>query len=128
MGDIADHHEYPNPDFPLTDARFADYIKVVGEFGGHGWAVPGHLWNVQKGNWGYGGLPKDKAEYIARYQKSLARLVELKDQGVAAGVYTQTTDVESEINGLMTYDREVIKIPAEKLAEIHKEIGPELRR
>jgi len=44
----------------------------------------------------------------------------MKKQGVSAAVYTQTTDVEGEVNGLMTYDREVIKIPVEKLRQLHQ--------
>jgi len=127
-GHIADHHQYPNPGFPLEDERFKDLIKVVGEFGGHGWPVEGHLWNPGMRNWGYGGLPKDKEEYLARYIKSLDLLTELQAKGIAAGVYTQTTDVEGEINGLISYDREVIKTPAAKLAELHKRLGPEIER
>jgi beta-galactosidase len=128
VGHIADHHNYPNPDFPLNDARFNDFIKVVGEFGGHGLPVEGHLWNPGKHNWGYGGLPKDKEEYLARYVKSLDQLAALKAQGVAAGIYTQTTDVEGEINGLMTFDRKVAKTPASRLAELHQRLGTEIKR
>ncbi len=119
VGDIADQHAYPNPSFPLQDVRFDDYVKVVGEFGGHGWPVEGHLWNDSKNNWGYGGLPKTIDEYLDRYEESIRVLAELKRRGVSAGVYTQTTDVEGEINGLMSYDRKVIKIPAKELAEIN---------
>jgi hypothetical protein len=79
-----------------------------------------HLWDATRKNWGYGGLPKDEAEYRERYVTSLDLLIELRHRGIAAGVYTQTTDVEGEINGLMTYDRKVIKIPAEELAELHR--------
>jgi len=127
-GHIADQHKYPDPGFPFQQERFNDYIKVVGEFGGHGWLEKGHLWDESKRNWGYGGLPKTKEEYLGRYEKSLGILAELKANGIAGGVYTQTTDVEGEINGLITYDREVIKIPAAKLAEIHRELGDEIRR
>ena len=119
VGDIADAHNYPHPDFPFQGGRFNDYVKVVGEFGGHGYRVESHLWKESKANWGYGGLPKDEAEYIDRYRESIRRLHELRDKGISAGVYTQTTDVEGEINGLMSYDREVIKIPVEQLREMH---------
>ena len=121
-GDVADSHAYPNPGFPFEldkDGRFDNFIKVVGEFGGHGLAVENHLWDPKKGNWGYGGLPKTEAEYKDRYQTSLKILNGLRQKGIAAGVYTQTTDVEGEVNGLMTYDRKVIKIPAEELAKLH---------
>lgn len=122
VGDIADEHNYPPPAFPLKDTRFKDFIKVVGEFGGHGYPIVGHLWDKDADNWGYGSLPKSEAEYRQRYNDSLKTLIELKKQGIAAGVYTQTTDVEGEINGLMTYDRKVIKIPAEELKKLHAEL------
>ncbi|MCA9216477.1 MAG: hypothetical protein KDB27_25585 [Planctomycetales bacterium] len=118
VGDIADEHEYPNPHFGVAETQFADYVKVCGEFGGHGWPVKDHQWSTAKRNWGYGGLPKSKDEFMGRYEKSLHLLGELKKQGVAGGIYTQTTDVEGEINGLMTYDRKVIKISAEQLHAI----------
>ena len=122
MGDIADHHSYPHPDFPFDQDRFGDFILVVGEFGGHGYPVREHLWDANRRNWGYGGLPQNEAEYKQRYVTSIEKLLELKQQGIAAGVYTQTTDVEGEINGLMTYDRKVIKIPAKDLANLHERV------
>ncbi len=105
IGDIADEHRYPDPGFPLEDRRFDDYIKVVGEFGGHGMPIDGHLWNKSSPNWGYGGLPKDLNEWKERYTRSIRILADLRKRGIAAGVYTQTTDVEVEINGFLTYDR-----------------------
>ncbi len=120
VGDIADAHRYPHPGFGFNPERFGNYIKVVGEFGGHGYPVEGHLWDADRDNWGYGGLPKTKQEYKDRYIESLHRLNDLRKQGIAAGVYTQTTDVEGEINGLMTYDRKVIKFPASELNELHQ--------
>ncbi len=105
IGDIADEHRYPDPGFPFEDKRFNDYVKVVGEFGGHGMPIEGHLWNNSKANWGYGGLPKDLNEWKERFARSVHVLSGLRKRGVCAGVYTQTTDVEVEINGLLTYDR-----------------------
>jgi beta-galactosidase/beta-glucuronidase len=105
VGDIADRHNYPNPAFPLEDKRFDEYIKVVGEFGGHGWPVKDHLWKKNNDNWGYGGLPKSIEEWKQRYSESINILRDLRGKGLAAGVYTQTTDVEMEVNGLLTYDR-----------------------
>ena len=118
VGDIADQHQYPDPGYPFNVPLYDDYIKVVGEFGGHGWPVEGHLWKSNKKKFVYGGMPKDMDEYKQRYIQSIEVLGHLKTQGVAAGVYTQTTDVEIEINGLLTYDRKVNKIAAEELAEI----------
>ncbi|MAT68899.1 MAG: glycoside hydrolase family 2 [Planctomycetaceae bacterium] len=122
VGHVADQHAYPHPNFPIDNDRFRDYVKVVGEFGGHGFPVADHLWVDDGSNWGYGSLPKTIEELRGRYVESLNRLNELRKQGVSAGVYTQTTDVEGEINGLMTYDRKVQKIPAKELAELHKRL------
>jgi hypothetical protein len=122
-GDIVDEHRYPHPGFPFEfdiNGRFNDYIKVIGEFGGHGFPIQGHIWDLNRRNWGYGDLPKTLEEYKERYITSIKMLNDLRGQGIAAGVYTQTTDVEGEINGLMTYDRKVIKFPANDLASLHK--------
>ncbi len=108
IGDFVDEHHYPHPTFPFelgSAGRFDGFIKVEGEFGGHGWPVEGHLWKTDANNWGYGGLPKSKEEWQGRYKTSIAMLAALRAEGIAAGVYTQTTDVEGEINGLLTYDR-----------------------
>ncbi|WP_163326061.1 glycoside hydrolase family 2 protein [Draconibacterium mangrovi] len=123
VGDIADQHQYPHPDYPLDVDLYNDYVKAVGEFGGHGWAEKDHIWDTSKRNWGYGGMPKTKEEYIERYVESCRILGELRKKGISAGVYTQTTDVEGELNGLITYDRAVMKISPEELYEIHKKAG-----
>lgn len=115
VGDMADEHTYPHPSFDTEDPRFDDFVKIVGEFGGHGWPVKGHQWKDSKRKWGYGGLPKTKDEWFVRFEESIRQLGELKQKGVAGAVYTQTTDVEGEINGLLTYDRKVIKMPGPRL-------------
>lgn len=129
VGDIVDHHSYPDPHFPFAsetdgveDRRYEDFIRVVGEFGGHGFPVDGHVWDANRRNWGYGELPKTLDEYRQRYVGTLDGLNRLRGRGIAAGVYTQTTDVEGEVNGLMTYDRKVAKISAEELAELHRRL------
>ncbi len=123
VGHIVDAHHYPDPEFPWEDGeggRFDDFVKVMGEFGGHGFPVEGHVWDTTAKNWGYGGLPENKEEWLERYRTSIRKLVELKKQGIAAGIYTQTTDVEGEINGLITYDREVQKLAPEELFEMSR--------
>ena len=119
VADVVDHHEYPHPAFPFDDNRYKDFVQVVGEFGGHGFPTKGHLWAETDAIWGYGDLPKTLDELKQRYQISCEKLADLKSKGIAAGVYTQTTDVETEINGLMTYDRRVIKLPADELRKFH---------
>ncbi|NNJ25181.1 glycoside hydrolase family 2 protein [Alienimonas chondri] len=121
-GDVVDYHSYPEPAFRFDQdgGRFDGYAKVIGEYGGHGLRVRGHEWDPNARIFSYGDLPEDEEEYRRRYRRSAKRMVELKDRGIAGGVYTQTTDVEGEINGLMTYDRKVIKITPEELAELHR--------
>ncbi len=75
IGDVVDEHSYPHPAFPFDNARYGEYVKVVGEFGGHGLPVEGHLWDNQANNWGYGGLPKNADEYKERYVESIRRLL-----------------------------------------------------
>lgn len=118
VGDIVDHHNYPEATFPM-DERFQPFIKVVGEFGGHGLVLPEeHLWQTSRKNWGYDVL-KDTSELEAKYANSIQILGDWMQRGIAAGVYTQTTDVECEVNGLLSYDRKVQKLRPAFLAEVH---------
>lgn len=114
VGDVVDSHNYPHPGDKLDDPSYADYVKVIGEFGGHGLVVADHVFDAGRKNWGYS-LAKTTEELAERYRESLKRLNDLRKLGIAAGVYTQTTDVEGEVNGLLTYDRQVAKLPAEDL-------------
>jgi len=107
-GDVLDIHSYPGPQIPVADSTRA---RVLGEFGGLGFPVPGHTW-VNRNNWGYVQYPTPDSLWSG-YQDLLKRVRALQAPGLAAAVYTQTTDVEVEVNGLMTYDRGVIKLPRE---------------
>jgi hypothetical protein len=116
FGDMKDMHEYPGPGmFPTMPER----ASVLGEFGGLGFPIEGHLWWTDKRNWGYRTY-SSQAELETAYQDVIDKLTPLIKSGLAAAVYTQTTDVEGEVNGLMTYDRKVIKIPAAKVAAKHR--------
>ena len=120
VGDILDLHNYPDPVMP-DPAVFGTTISLVlGEYGGLGLPIEGHTWQ-QKDNWGYQSF-KSKEELEARYRTLIDDLNELIPKGLAAAVYTQTTDVEIETNGLMTYDRKIIKIPTEVLFQIHQKL------
>ena len=87
---------------------------VLGEYGGLGLPMEGHLWNVSDRNWGYGGNLQDKEDLFETYQQLNAQLHPMIGRGLSAAIYTQMTDVEVEVNGLMTYDREVIKVDVEQ--------------
>ena len=116
-GDMLDLHNYPGPDMYLRDPQ---RVNVLGEFGGIGLAIKDHLWDVNK-NWGYVKL-NSIDEATAEYVKYVGQLYEFIEKGFSAGVYTQTTDVEEEINGLMTYDRKVIKMNEQKVREINQKL------
>jgi hypothetical protein len=117
VGHIIDMHNYPAPVMPRPDIFGAKQIIVLGEFGGLGLPVDKHTWQ-QKDNWGYQSF-KNQEDLYARYASFIERFEPLIKKGLSAAVYTQTTDVEVEINGLMTYDRKVIKLPEAKLKAIH---------
>jgi hypothetical protein len=93
---------------------------VLGEFGGLGLPVEGHTWQKEK-NWGYLSC-KNNLELTAAYGELMNNLRPLVAKGLSAAVYTQTTDVEREVNGLMTYDREIIKMDADQLKTMHKRL------
>jgi hypothetical protein len=108
-GDVLDIHLYPGPGTATLQANRA---VVLGEFGGLGLPLEGHTW-APKNNWGYVSY-KNKDELTDAYVDLLGRIPVLIGGGLCAGIYTQTTDVEIECNGWLTYDREVWKIDAGK--------------
>jgi beta-galactosidase/beta-glucuronidase len=112
-GDIVDLHHYPNPAMPRPDLFGPTHAIVLGEYGGLGLPVPEHNW-LEKNNWGYQTF-KTADELFDKYASFMVTMEGLIKKGLSAAVYTQTTDVENETNGLMTYDRKVIKVPVEKL-------------
>ena len=119
-GHIFDIHNYPDAVMPRPELFGAKQILVLGEFGGLGLPIEGHTWQ-NKDNWGYQSF-KNADELKRRYQglvNDLARLIPL---GLSAAVYTQTTDVEVETNGLMTYDRKVVKMPETELHQWHQQL------
>ncbi len=120
VGDILDLHNYPDPVMPDPQIFGEKNILVLGEFGGLGLPLEGHTWQ-QKDNWGYQSF-SSQDELKARYFILLEDLAKLIPKGLAAAIYTQTTDVEVETNGLMTYDRKVIKIAVEELRKAHEKL------
>lgn len=118
VGHILDLHNYPEPAMPKPGLFGKDFALVLGEYGGLGLPVEGHTWQ-SKDNWGYQSFTNQE-ELTDKYEGFVKRLALLIPKGLSAAVYTQTTDVEIEVNGLMTYDRKVIKMPVEKLSEVHR--------
>jgi hypothetical protein len=121
-GDILDIHNYPDPLMPRPDVFGAGHILVLGEFGGLGLPIEGHTWQ-DKNNWGYQSF-KNSDELRKRYEKLISDLTNLIPLGLSAAVYTQTTDVEIETNGLMTYDRKVIKMGEKEIHDINQKLYP----
>jgi len=119
-GHIVDLHNYPHPAMPRPDLFGQKQILVLGEFGGLGLPVDGHTWQ-QKNNWGYQSF-KNAGDLFSKYASFTKRIEELIPLGLSAAVYTQTTDVEGEINGFMTYDRKVIKMPVEELKRVNDKL------
>lgn len=117
VGDMLDLHHYPNPTMYLYDAQRA---TVLGEYGGIGWAIKGHLWEPDR-NWGYIQFDSEK-KVTDEYVKYAEQLKQLIRQGFSAAVYTQTTDVEVEVNGLITYDRDIIKLDESRVRKVNQEI------
>lgn len=116
-GDILDLHNYPQPEMYLYDGSRA---TVLGEYGGIGWVVKDHVWKQDR-NWGYVKFNSAK-EVTDEYVKYAGMLYDMIARGFSAGVYTQTTDVEIEVNGLMTYDRKVIKMEEDRVRMINRKI------
>ena len=121
-GDILDLHNYPAPDMFLFDPK---RVNVLGEYGGIGLPVENHLW-WNKRNWGYVQF-KNSDEVTAEYVKYANILKDYVKRGFSAAVYTQTTDVEGEVNGLMTYDRKVIKIDEVAVKKANQSVINELK-
>ena len=116
-GDILDLHHYPAPNMYLYDAN---RVNVIGEYGGIGLPLEGHLWKTGN-NWGYVKFNNSK-EVTDEYVDYAEKLKELVSAGFSGAIYTQTTDVEGEINGLMTYDREVDKLDIKRTNQINTEV------
>jgi len=116
-GDILDIHNYPAPSMPFHSS---EYVVVLGEYGGIGYPIKEHLWRSKR-NWGYIQF-NNTDEVTDEYVKYATMLKQFIPQGMAAAIYTQTTDVEGEVNGFVTYDRKVVKMDKAKVKAINTEI------
>ncbi len=114
VGDVIDIHAYPGPAAPRPEAARA---AVLGEFGGLGLNIRGHQWTSE--GWGYE-LETSPEELLEKYEDLYRKLLPLVDTGgLSAAVYTQTSDIETENNGLMTYDRKLVKMDPGLLRLVH---------
>jgi len=121
VGDVHDIHAYPGPAMPEPEQKRA---IVLGEFGGLGLPLEGHTWQSAD-NWGYRSY-QNAADLTTAYTGLLRELQPLISKGLSAAVYTQTTDVEVEVNGLMTYDRALVKMDSAAVRRINQGYLPPL--
>ncbi|MEE9371017.1 MAG: sugar-binding domain-containing protein [Sedimentisphaerales bacterium] len=117
VGDVHDIHSYPGPASPPSEL---DRASVLGEFGGLGLPVKGHTWQDEK-NWGYRSF-ETRQELTEAYLSLLDKLQPLIEKGLSSAIYTQTTDVEIEVNGMMTYDRAIIKMDPRRIATANRRV------
>ncbi|WP_285056669.1 glycoside hydrolase family 2 protein [Pedobacter ginsengisoli] len=118
--DMTDVHAYPDP---MMSIKQSGKAQVCGEFGGIGVFIPEHQW-LTGSAWGY--IQEKPAGLMAKYKIMNQHLQLFEKQGLSGSIYTQPFDVEGEQNGLMTYDREVVKIPFAELRKIHAALNPEM--
>lgn len=116
VGAFKDPHIYPGPGAPTPDPNRALFL---GEYGGLGLPIPGHMW--QESGWGYQSY-KTSAELTDAFCDTMFQLRLLRANGLSGAVYTQTTDVETETNGLMTYDREILKMDEARITQAIKDV------
>lgn len=120
VGDVVDMHKYPGPDMPEPENNRG---AVLGEFGGEALVMEDHLWIQDFSNApSHYETSQSRAELRRTYDQMIQTVDSLKAEGLGAAVYTQTTDVESEVNGVMTYDRAVIKFDESQMRRRHREL------
>lgn len=118
--DFTDIHSYPPPNIP---PHLTGKARVLGEFGGIGVSIEGHVWDDFAAGWGYGKSVTPKV-MITQYSTMVDTLKALESRGLSGSIYTQPYDVETEQNGLMTYDREIIKMPLATIRQINSNVWP----
>jgi hypothetical protein len=138
IGSAFDRHVYPGPSHVRQEQCRA---SVLGEFGGNGFAIKGHTWNKKKAaggtsndnnddgsssyetflNWGYAEV-KSLSDLGGVYKSQMTALGDLVSQGLSSAIFTQLSDVESEFNGLMTYDRKVLKLSPSEMKDYHDQL------
>ncbi|WP_408011285.1 sugar-binding domain-containing protein [Pseudalkalibacillus sp. A8] len=117
VGDVIDWHTYPNPRSPQVEEN---RIAVIGEYGGLGLDAPGHEWGTS--GWSYA-MQANKEEITNMYIEYIETIKGfIHENGLSGAVYTQTTDVEGELNGLLTYDRKVTKLDAKRVTEANQSL------
>ncbi|RYE13335.1 MAG: glycoside hydrolase family 2, partial [Sphingobacteriaceae bacterium] len=117
-GDFVDTHIYIGPNgASKPDSKRA---ASLGEFGGVGLFVRGHMWPVENNAYSY---EPTKQRLTDRYVLLMDQVEQLmRYHGLSVAIYTQTTDVEHEVNGLLTYDRATEKMDIEQVREVNQAV------
>lgn len=119
VGDVRSVHGYTFPDMPQVEDHRA---LVIGECGGYGVQVDGHVWGPRRNSWGHARLANSQ-QLTDEYVKLMSRIERTaKGGGVSGAVYTQLTDVETEVTGLYTYDRRVVKVDEERIRAANRSV------
>ena len=111
--DVDSRHVY----FRKVNLKAGDKPLVLSEFGGKTYKTEGHIFNPDK-SYGYGGCETLEALNEALVKLYMDEIIPCVRNGLCAAIYTQVSDVEDEINGLVTYDRKVEKIDPEKMLPV----------
>ena len=117
-GELRSLHVYFKPFRFRRDRR--GRALALSEFGGYNLRVDGHCFNQK--DYGYRRLPDAAAlwrDFSRLYEREVLPAV---PRGLCASVYTQLSDVEDELNGLMTYDRRVVKLDADEVRELNERL------
>ena len=104
---------------PLRLGR-EDRPRILSEFGGYVWKVPGHSFDPEH-TYGYR-IFKTRESFVSAMRKTYRKLIPLAEKGLCAAIWTQLSDVEQETNGLITFDRAVLKVRADELADLAAEL------
>ena len=115
-GDLWSLHVYQRP-FEVPARPPGEHrVLVLSEYGGHDLTVTGHTWSARHHGYGHVRTAEELLEAFTRvHAEQLAPAVR---RGLGATVYTQLADVEEELNGLLTYDREVLKLPVDAVRAV----------
>ncbi len=109
-GDVYSVHVYNSPYFYLPDKRPA----ILSECGGYSYSVPDHVFNKER-TYGYGSVNSSRELFGRIKRLYLSEIRPSIRKGLCGTIYTQLSDVEDEINGLITYDRKTVKVPEEAM-------------
>ena len=117
--DYFDTHCYERP-LRFSDPNTSYTPSVFGEFGGIGYAIEGHSWKTDRKPWGYGAMAISANELLQEYDKLVKQAVTMRDtHDLCAIIYTEFTDHLDEVNGLITFDRKVVKVDPKTIKEIN---------